>query len=91
MSARTNQVGEGFGLPLSFWQAIMCINAEDLFYLLKGVPKEFEKTLELTCEKCGRTSLDVRPGIEPYASEIFDEENWVLWCDDCFTENAMDI
>lgn len=43
------------------------------------------------CQDCGKRKPDVDETTCPYAEEINEEEVWIVVCDDCRHERAMDI
>lgn len=45
----------------------------------------------LKCIFCDEEKEDVRYRIDPYTSELYDDENTYPICNDCAYERAMDV
>jgi len=49
-----------------------------------------ERDEDLVCEGCG-TTKNVTLKRDPYGYEIYDRENIIPLCDNCYHERVMDI
>ena len=52
--------------------------------------KKTEKQM-LTCQRCNKTSEEVRVRIDPYVKELFGREVEVILCNQCYQESVYDI
>ena len=46
-----------------------------------------------TCPRCGRDLKEHEKGtrLDPYILEIEEEEEWIVLCDECYKERALDV
>lgn len=45
----------------------------------------------MICDHCEQDKEDVSERTDPVLAQLYDEEDWSFWCDDCWLDRSYDI